>query len=147
MNIAREIDFNRNNLDKDFHDAFSIDITEEIKHKISVYIDEINTIKGQLNEEEISNKDFLGLVLDYDPLNNMVTLEQRNYFKVGDVVEFFGPNLEETTFTIPKELYDEKDNLIEVANHPQMIVKMKCPIPLNEFDMMRLKLFDISSFL
>ena len=40
-----------------------------------------------LGREEVSNKDFLG----YDKESKMVTLEQRNYFKPGDVVEFFGP--------------------------------------------------------
>ena len=77
----------------------------------------------------------------------MVTLEQRNYFKPGDEVEFFGPEMEAKTFIIPDELYDEKGNLIEVANHPKMIVKFKCDFDLTEFDMMRIKVFDISLFL
>jgi len=38
-----------------------------------------------LRDEE-SNQDFLGIVLDYDDNTNIVTLEQRNYFKVGDNV-------------------------------------------------------------
>ena len=97
-----------------------------------------------LGREEVSNKDFLGFVLDYK--DGMVTLEQRNYFKPGDVVEIFGPHKEPYTLTIPDELYDKDDNLIEVANHPQMIVKFKCPLALEPNDMMRLKMFDISSF-
>ena len=97
-----------------------------------------------LGREEVSNKDFLGFVLDYK--DGMATLEQRNYFKPGDVVEIFGPHKEPYTLTIPDELYDKDDNLIEVANHPQMIVKFKCPLALEPNDMMRLKMFDISSF-
>jgi len=97
-----------------------------------------------LGREEVSNKDFLGVVLDYK--DGMVTMEQRNYFKPGDVVEIFGPDKEPYTFTIPDELYDKDDNLIEVANHPQMIVKFKLNLTLNPNDMMRLKMFDISSF-
>ena len=100
-----------------------------------------------LGRDEVSNKDFLGLVLSYDEENNMVTLEQRNYFKPGDVVEFFGPKTECFTFTIPSVIYDEDDNIIEVANHPQMIVKFKICEKLVKFDMMRLKVFDISQFL
>ena len=38
--------------------------------------------------------DFAGLVLDYDAETQMVTLQQRNYFKPGDEVEFFGPEIE-----------------------------------------------------
>ena len=97
-----------------------------------------------LGREEVSNKDFLGFVLDYK--DGMVIMEQRNYFKPGDVVEIFGPHKEPYTFTIPNELYDKDDNLIEVANHPQMIVKFKCTLALEPNDMMRLKMFDISSF-
>ena len=93
-----------------------------------------------LGRDEESNKDFLGIVLDYNKDNNMVTLEQRNYFKVGDVVEFFGPNLEPTSFIIPDELYDEKENLIDVARHPKMLVRFKCPITLGKDDMMRVEL-------
>lgn len=100
-----------------------------------------------LGRDEISNKDFLGIVKGYDRDTNVVTLEQRNYFKPGDVVEFFGPCMEATTFTIPDKLYDKDDNLIDVANHPQMIVKFKANINLSEFDMMRIKVFDISDFL
>lgn len=97
-----------------------------------------------LGRDEISNKDFLGLVIDYDEKNEVLTLEQRNYFKPGDIVEFFGPNLEATTFTIPHEIMNEKNELIAVANHPQMITKFKCDIKLTKYDMMRIKVFDIS---
>ena len=99
------------------------------------------------DRDEISNKDFLGIVESYDSETNVVTLEQRNYFKPGDVVEFFGPNLEPITFTIPDNIYDKDDNLIEVANHPKMIVKFKVPFKLCQYDMMRIKVFDISDFL
>lgn len=100
-----------------------------------------------LGRDEISNKDFLGIIKEYDQNKNMVTLEQRNYFKCGDIVEFFGPNKEPITFTIPNELFDENGQKIAVANHPKMIVKFKCDIHLEPFDMMRVKMFDISNYL
>ena len=100
-----------------------------------------------LGREEVSNKDFLGIVLDYDKEAKMVTLEQRNYFKPGDVVEFFGPGYEAITFTIPEEIYDEKGEKLDVARHPQMVVKFKCDIQLSPNDMMRLKILDIKNYL
>lgn len=100
-----------------------------------------------LGRDEISNKDFLGIVDSYDEETNMVVMEQRNYFKPGDIVEFFGPGLDAVTFTIPEELYNEKDELIDVANHPKMIVKFKCDIKLSQYDMMRVKMFDISDYI
>ncbi len=95
-----------------------------------------------LDRQEISNQDFLGIVIEYDKDLHEVTVEQRNYFKPGDVVEFFGPNKEAIGFTIPL-IYDEDGNSLEVARHPRQIVKLKCDIPLNKMDMMRLKVFDI----
>lgn len=100
-----------------------------------------------LGRDEVSNKDFLGFVKSYNKETKEVILEQRNYFKPGDVVEFFGPNTEVFTFTIPEVIMNEKDEVIEVANHPRMTVKFKCEYDLEEFDMMRIKLFDISDFL
>ena len=100
-----------------------------------------------LGRDEVSNKDFLGFVKEYDEDTHMLTLEQRNYFKPGDVVEFFGPNLEPTTFVIPEELYNEKGEKIEAANHPQMTVKFTVNMSLKSFDMMRIKMFDISDFM
>jgi len=94
-----------------------------------------------LGREEVSNQDFLGLVLDYDKENQIVTLEQRNYFKIGDVVEFFGPNLETFTYEIHK-IENENGETIEVANHPNMIVHLKVEKELEKFDMMRIKVFD-----
>ncbi len=37
---------------------------------------------------------FAGLVLDYNEETGIVTIEQRNHFKPGHEVEFFGPEIE-----------------------------------------------------
>ena len=131
------------NIDSKYTD-YSLKILNRCANRDSVeqFFNKLPSNKEQyfLGRDEESNKDFLGIVLDYNKDNNMVTLEQRNYFKVGDVVEFFGPNLEPTSFVIPDELYDEKENLIDVARHPKMIVRFKCPITLGKNDMMRVEL-------
>ncbi len=92
--------------------------------------------------DEVSNKDFLGLVLEYDEKTNLIKMEQRNYFKVGDVVQFFGPNTETFEMTVT-ELYDEEKRPITVARHPQMIVYMRVIRKVNYLDMMRVKIFDL----
>ena len=99
-----------------------------------------------LGREEITNKDFLGLVLDYDPKTHIVTLEQRNYFKVGDQVEFFGPQTEETSYTI-EEITNEDGEIIDVSRHPQEVVYLKVKEKLHKGDMMRLKVFDKNDYL
>lgn len=99
-----------------------------------------------LGRQELSNQDFLGLVLAYDKETHIVTLEERNYFKVGDIVEFFGPNIETFSYKV-EEIYDENDTFIEFANHPKMLVKLKVNHFLSKYDMMRIKVFDKQDYL
>ncbi|MFA7435743.1 MAG: U32 family peptidase C-terminal domain-containing protein, partial [Bacilli bacterium] len=66
----------------------------------------------------------------------IATLEQRNYFEVGEVVEIFGPKLNNTEFNI-KEMFDEKMNSLDVARHPLQIIKIEIPFELSPGDMIR----------
>lgn len=95
---------------------------------------------------EVSNQDFLGLVLDYDENTQIATIEVRNYFEKGYVVEFFGPNMETFTYEI-NTIYDESNELIDIARHPKSIIKLKVNNFLEENAMMRLKVFDKKDFL
>ncbi|WP_210609519.1 peptidase U32 family protein [Priestia flexa] len=80
--------------------------------------------------------DFAGLVLDYDEETSMVTLQQRNHFKPGDEVEFFGPGIENFTQVVGT-IWDEKGNEIDAARHPLQIVTFKVDKPLSSYNMMR----------
>lgn len=88
--------------------------------------------------EEVSNQDFIGVVLDYDNKTNLALIEQRNYFKTFDIVEIFGPEIG-TKELIIKEIYDENHQLIDVVNHPQQIVKIKIPFIVYKGNLMRIK--------
>ena len=90
---------------------------------------------------EVSNQDFLGLVLDYDESTKMATLEVRNYFESGYETEFFGPN-HETFSYIVNTIYDDNNEKINVCNHPKSIVKLPVDVRLEKNDMMRLKMID-----
>ena len=83
---------------------------------------------------EISNQDFLGLVLDYK--DGIATIEQRNYFKKGDKVKFFGPNLDEKEYILD-EIYKDGE-LIDVVNHPKEVVNIKLPFEVSKDDMMKI---------
>lgn len=89
------------------------------------------------NEE--SNQDFLGIILDYDKNTKIATIEERNYFKKGDNIEIIGPN-HETFSTQINIIYDEEDNVIEVANRPRMIVKIPLDLKVEKFDLVRIKI-------
>jgi putative protease len=91
--------------------------------------------------QEVSNQDFLGIVLDYDKNTKMVTLTQRNYFKVGDTVEIFGPNIETFSFKIPNSMYNGDNEMVEIANHPKEIIRFELDKEVYKDDIMRIKVF------
>ncbi|MGG0663586.1 U32 family peptidase [Viridibacillus arvi] len=80
--------------------------------------------------------DFVGMVLDYNKETKMVTLQQRNFFKPGDEVEFFGPEIENFRVTLD-EVWDEDGNALDAARHPLQIVRFKCEQELFPHNMMR----------
>lgn len=80
--------------------------------------------------------DFVGLVLEYNEETQIVTLQQRNYFKAGDKVEFFGPEIENVEMVI-KEIKDIKGQVLDAARHPLQVVQFVCPTKLYPNNMMR----------
>lgn len=87
---------------------------------------------------ELSNQDFLGVILSYDPKTGYACIEERNFFQVGDVVEVFGPDMEPFSMKL-EEILDMDGNLLEVVNHPLQQVKIKFPLEVTKFSMMRIK--------
>lgn len=89
--------------------------------------------------QELSNQDFLAQVLSYDKETGLATITQRNYFKLGDPVEIFTPSGEILTFTI-ETLLDENNNPIDIARHPEEILKINVPKEIEKDSMMRVKI-------
>lgn len=83
--------------------------------------------------EEASNQDFLGLIKKADDL---VTIEQRNNFKIGDEIEVFGPNTAPQKFTL-EYMVNEKMEETNVARHPREILYIKVPFKVNSGDILR----------
>lgn len=122
---------------------YALNILNRVANRESTpqFFDKLPGVNEQyyLGRCEYSNQDFLGLVIDYK--DGIATIEERNYFKIGDEVQFFGPSTETKNFRI-EEILDEDEKIVEEANHPQMIVKILVPFELKKYDMMRLKVFD-----
>lgn len=95
---------------------------------------------------EVSNQDFLGIVLDYNEYTNVAIVEMRNYFTRGDIVEFIGPSTKTFTYII-NDIRDEYGSIIETVRQPKMIVKLTVDSKLNKYDMMRKKIIDKSTIL
>ena len=107
------------------------------------FFNELPTEKEQYYpgiRNEYSNQDFLGLVLDNK--DGIITIEERNYFKKGTMCQIISPYNKTFDYQI-NEIFDEDMNIIEEANHAQMIVKIKDNLPVHKGDMIRLKVFDI----
>ena len=90
-----------------------------------------------IGRDEVSNQDFLGLVLDYNEEEKFITLEQRNYFSPGDKVVVFTPDGKEYSFTLDK-IYDEDGNLLDAARHPRQIIRIPFDSKIEKFSMMRI---------
>ena len=95
-------------------------------------------VKEQMygNHSKKTTNDFAGLVLDYDHETSIITLQQRNYFKPGDVVEFFGPEIDNFTQVV-ETIWDEAGNELDVARHPLQIVKFRVDKQVFPNNMMR----------
>ncbi len=88
-----------------------------------------------LNDGEyIQNCKFVATVLESK--NNMLKLRQRNHFAVGERLEILSPNLKDTSFVVEK-IYDENNEEISCAPHPQQTIFVPCPYELSEGDILR----------
>lgn len=86
----------------------------------------------------IRDYDLIGIVLDYDDATGIATVTQRNRFFVGDEIEVMQPDKPFFTQTV-SEMVNENGETIDVANHAQMIVKMKMSEPVCPNAMLRMK--------
>lgn len=91
-----------------------------------------------IGREEVSNQDFLGIVLDYDKKTKYATVEQRNYFRPKQTINIFGPNNIDFDIKIDK-IYDEDFNELDAARHPRQILKIKVDQELEKDSILRVK--------
>ena len=83
-----------------------------------------------------TNYDFVGQVLHYDEETQIATIQQRNFFKTGQEVEFFGPEID-TFRQVIGEIYDEDGELLDAARHPLQIIRTKLDSRVFKSNMMR----------
>lgn len=86
---------------------------------------------------EESNQDFLGVVLEYNNKTKIAVIEQRNYFKKGDIVDIFGPKHDTYTIKIG-DIFDENNNIIDVVRHPRQVISMVIDKDIKSGDIIRI---------
>ena len=86
--------------------------------------------------DEHPTQEFCARVIGYDESNQMAIIEQRNYFKLGDQIEFFSPSHENVIVPVEKIINEENEE-VSVANHPMEILKLPVCYKLKVDDMGR----------
>lgn len=111
------------------------------RENIPQFYNGIVGVEGQYytGRQEVSNKDFLGLVKSYDETTLEAVVEQRNKFSVGDTVEVFGPNTVTKKFKV-EYIINSDDEKVESASHAQEIIKIKIPFKVYENDIIRVNI-------
>ena len=99
----------------------------------------IPDVTGQLydNRDEIPTQEYVGMILDYNEVTKQALIEQRNYLVVGDKVEFFGPNLSNTTHIINRMIDFETKEEMEIARHPLQKFWIDVPFKVSKYDLIR----------
>lgn len=87
-------------------------------------------------EEKAVPYDFAGLVMEYDAASGTALIQQRNHFKPGQEIEFFGPGGSFFKQTVG-HITDEEGQPLDAARHPLQLIRMKVEQPVKSFDMMR----------
>jgi len=86
--------------------------------------------------DEHPTQEFVIRVLDFDEEKMLAKIEQRNYFKIGQIVEFFSPTKPNFNMEIT-EIYNEKMEAVDVANHPMEVLYIKMTEAVLPNDMAR----------
>ena len=86
-----------------------------------------------LGREEVSNQDFLGIVKE---VGELVKIEQRNNFKIGSLIEIFGPNTNPQKFIL-EYMVNKEGELVDTARHPKEELYIKVTFKVNKNDILR----------
>ncbi len=146
--LATVIGTYREIIDRYYNNTLTEDIMQKLEYRLSRVANREVSTQFFLKEadytdqyysgrQELSNQDYLGLITGYDEENNCIILVERNYFKPGDKTEIFTPSGEVYDYVIDK-IYDENMQELELARHPEQVLKLKFPHKLEKYSMIRL---------
>ncbi|NMP37380.1 MAG: U32 family peptidase [Clostridiales bacterium] len=80
---------------------------------------------------------FAGVVKDCE--NGVVTVEQRNFFKLGDVLEIVSPDSLGQSFTV-ENIIDKNSESVPTACHPKELYRVQCGLELKKGDILRVRI-------
>jgi putative protease len=88
------------------------------------------------SRSEVPTKEFVGIVKGYDLDQQVLIIQQRNYFEPGDTLEILTPSKTIIQFKL-KEIYDEENQVLDAARHPLQTIKIKLKINVEENSIVR----------
>lgn len=80
--------------------------------------------------------DFLAVVLEDSDEDGWTKIEVRNRFSKGEIMEVFGPSINNECFAV-EEIKDAEGMMIDLCNKPMTTVWVKSPFKMNAEDMIR----------
>ena len=94
--------------------------------------------EGQLyNLTQTASQNFVGNVVEFDSETMEAVIEVRNHFRRNDTLAVMNPYSDDSIFTVEK-MTDKDGNDVEIANRPLQLLKIKVPVPVNEYTFLRL---------
>ncbi|MGD9909028.1 MAG: U32 family peptidase [Candidatus Izemoplasmatales bacterium] len=143
--IATVVNTYRRLIDDYFnHEMLPIEVYENEIKKAENRLTSYGFMKGTTTTEqqlynmrsEVPTKEFVGIVLSYDEVNQEAWIEQRNYFTIGDKLERFSPVDQNEIFEVVS-MENEEGLTLDVARHPLQKIKIKVSIKLEPYDLLR----------
>ena len=101
---------------------------------LSGICDDSKSLYG-INGAGVSHE-YVGLVKDYDDLKDIAIVEVKNMFDIGDKLEVFGPQLDNTQF-INNVMFNEEWKFIKEAHKPTEIIYLRLPVKVKKNYMIR----------
>ncbi len=88
------------------------------------------------NNSYIRDYDFIGMVMEDSDEDGFAVVMQRNKFEKGETIEIMPQKGDSRKMTVELMLNEEGEEVLS-APHPQQILKIKFPLPVKKFDILR----------
>ena len=86
--------------------------------------------------KNVCEQSYYAVAKEYYDKNGFALFRQRNKFKVGEKAEILSPGNVGRSFLID-EIYNEKNEKVDCAQHPGMLVYVRVPFKVKEGDILR----------
>ena len=80
--------------------------------------------------------EYVGFVKGYDQYRGLALVEVKNIFAKGDILEVFGPTIDNRQFK-NELMFDEEWKFVALANKPTQLLMIRVPFELHKNDMIR----------